>query len=150
MKQAITLWEKLVRPQKIAYAHCDLPCGVYDPTEARIAAQTAYNATKKLLDLDATGLERENTVGRMVAVKEEHAQKCKEHLWVLWSDYFKPEDVEAHPQLHDIIWKATKLCTTVKRGVDLDAAQQLLDAVDTVDEIFWSTPGAPAAAVVKK
>lgn len=150
MNRIAGLVERVVRPKLTAHAHCDLPCGVYDPTEARIAAQTVFNATKKLVDLDASGLDRENTSGRMVAVKEEHAQKCKEHLWVLWSDYFKPEDAEAHPELHGVIWNATKLCSAAKRGVDLEVAQKLLDAVDEIDKIFWSTPGASAAAVVQK
>jgi nickel superoxide dismutase len=82
-----------------------------------------------------------NSMGRYVAIKESQTHLCKEELLVLWTDYFKPQHLEAHPDLHDIFWKAAKLCSAVKVEVSLTHAQELMDAVKHIHGIFWSTKG---------
>jgi nickel superoxide dismutase len=133
-------------------AHCDGPCGVYDPASARIAAEAAVSMTKKLLAMSppeggdgAAWAAYLNTSSRYIAIKEEQAHLAKEELLVLWTDYFKPPHLEAHPNLHDIFWKATKLCSAVKVEVSAEHAQELMDAIKEIHELFWATKGRDVA-----
>lgn len=119
---------------KPVYAHCDLMCGVYDPAQARIEAQSVYNAIQKYHASDDDIFKQ-----RAIAIKEKRAELCKEHLWVLWTDYFKPEHVEAYPDLHDLIWRATKAAGEAKKSIKLEDAQQLINLVDEVGAIFAKT-----------
>ncbi len=135
-------------PAKKALAHCDGPCGVYDPASARIAAEAVLSMTKKLLALtppegnDATTWATyNNTFSRFVAVKEEQAQETKEELLILWTDYFKPEHLSAFPDLHDTFWKAAKLCSACKVNVDQGKAEELLAAVEKIHNMFWTSKG---------
>lgn len=133
-------------PLQKAYAHCDVPCGIYDPKPAQIAAQTVLTMVKKLLDIaKETGcvcedpekkLQYENLVTRMIWTKEEHARKCKEELLILWTDYFKPEHLEKFPNLHETFWQAAKLCSKNKQEVNLQVAQNLVKTVDTIADLF--------------
>ena len=130
----------------IVHAHCDGPCGVYDPASARIAAEAVLSMTKKLLDLhvpntdDAQALlAYHNTLTRYVMIKEEEAQKAKDQLLILWTDYFKPPHLEQYPELHSTFWQAAKLCSATKVEVNLEKAQTLLDTIKTIHEIFWAT-----------
>src|SRR6185295_71536 len=101
-----------------AYAHCDVPCGIYDPHSAQIAAKTVHTMNTKITaakfpDMTASmqdQLEHRNTLVRMVQTKEDHARICKNELLILWTDYFKPEHLSMFPELHDTFWKAAKLC----------------------------------------
>ena len=92
----------LLRPSRIVDAHCDIPCGVYDPAQARIEAESCYKIVQKYLD-SSDELFR----ARCIAVKEERAELTKHHIDVMWHDYFKPEHLEKYPDLHDTFWKAT-------------------------------------------
>ena len=123
-------------------AHCDGPCGVYDPASARIAAEAVLSMTKKLLDIgNPTDVASNNTFGRYVAIKEEQAHLAKTELLVLWTDYFKPVHLEAHPNLHDLFWNATKLCSACKVEVSLEHANELMAAIEEIHNVFWSTKG---------
>jgi nickel superoxide dismutase len=117
-----------------ASAHCDLPCGVYDPAQARIEAESVQKIIEKYLE-STDELFRY----RAILIKEDRADLVKHHLWVLWTDYFKPEHLKAHPELHDLFWTATKLAGEAKHTVDPKVAQQLLDAINDIDKIFWAT-----------
>ena len=136
-----------------ADAHCDVPCGIYDPSTAALAAKTVATLTKKLIDLPAPGSSAkpeeiktfENTSTRMVAVKEEHAQICKRELLILWTDYFKPQHLEMFPDLHTTFWNAAKLCSYTKQNVDLAKAEELQFVCAKVSEMF-----AKAQAAAKK
>jgi nickel superoxide dismutase len=124
-------------PTQIAYAHCDLPCGVYDPVQARIEAQSILNTMKKYQ-------ESKDEVFRVraIIIKEERAEIVKHHLWVLWTDYFKPEHLEKFPNLHDLFWRASKAAGQTKKSVDPADAQKLLDLIDEIDVIFKKTKSA--------
>lgn len=123
-------------------AHCDGPCGVYDPSSARIAAEAVLSMTKKLTDAGAaTTLEAQNTQSRYIAIKEEEAHKCKEELLVLWTDYFKPPHLEAYPDLHTTFWNAAKLCSEAKVHCSVEVAEKLMAAVEEIHGIFWATKG---------
>ncbi len=120
-----------------AYAHCDIPCGVYEPDSMKWAAQTAYMMTTKLKELSGDDtVEREHTIARMTAVKEEFAQKCKHEILVLWTDYFKPEHFEKWPDLTEKVHKAAKQCSIVKREINVEAAEKLKQMVDELGKIF--------------
>lgn len=132
---------------KTVSAHCDGPCGVYDPSSARIAAEAALSMTKKILALEVPEPSADpksmaaymNTVTRYIHIKEEQAHIAKEELLVLWTDYFKPVHLEKYPNLHDIFWKAAKLCSSVKVEVSLEHATELMEAIEEIHKIFWAT-----------
>ena len=132
----------------IADAHCDGPCGVYDPASARVAAEAVQSMTKKMLGLTAPSAEDGpamaaylNTMSRYLAIKEEEAQTCKDESLVLWTDFFKPHHLEAHPDLHTTFWMAAKLCSACKVEVSEQHAQELMDAVEAIHALFWSVKG---------
>ena len=125
------LVSKIIKP---VYAHCDLPCGVYDPAQARIEAESVLMIMKKYADLD-----HEEDRWRAIMIKEQRADLVKHHLWVLWTDYFKPEHIEKYPQLHELFWKATKQAGVTKKTVDPAEAQKLLDQIDEIAAIFAET-----------
>ncbi|MEO0947504.1 MAG: superoxide dismutase, Ni [Cyanobacteria bacterium J06641_5] len=146
MIQTIASAIKTWFPAETVSAHCDGPCGVYDPAGARINAEAVYNMTKKILALEvpaagdkAATVAYENTLSRYIAIKEEQAQLTKKELLILWTDYFKPVHLEKYPDLHDTFWKAAKLCSSCKVEVNLDHAQELLDAVQKIHGMFWAT-----------
>lgn len=118
---------------KSVYAHCDLPCGVYDPAQAKIEAQSVHQILEKY------PLLHDEDRWRAVFIKEQRLELVKHHLWVLWTDYFKPEHLEANPDLHDIFWQATKQAGTVKKSVDKAESQKLLDMIDGIAKIFADT-----------
>ena len=41
-----------LKPRKVAHAHCDLMCGVYDPAQARIEAESVKAIAEKYQDSD--------------------------------------------------------------------------------------------------
>ncbi len=141
-----------VSPAETAEAHCDGPCGVYDPASARIAAEAAVSMTKKIVALETPDASNSaamaaylNTLSRYVAIKEEQAHLAKEELLVLWTDYFKPPHLEQYPQLHTTFWKAAKLCSAVKVEVSVEHAGELMDAIKEIHTIFWATKGRDVA-----
>lgn len=130
----------------VAHAHCDGPCGVYDPASARVAAEAVLSMTKKLLALEApdkkdskASLAYANTLARFIHIKEEQAEIAKRELLILWTDYFKPAHLETFPNLHDLFWKASKACSACKVEVSLEHAQELMDKIKEIHGIFWKT-----------
>ncbi len=121
---------KFIKP---VYAHCDLPCGVYDPAQARIEALSVMAIQTKYKDLD-----EENKI-RALFIKEQRAELVKHHLWVLWTDYFKPEHLEKFPDLHDKFWKATKQAGECKHHSDPAEGKKLLEMIDEIAKIFAET-----------
>ena len=124
-------------------AHCDVPCGIYDPISAKIAAQTVLKMAVRLeaADLGTPEISVPNSVARYIAVKEEHAQGVKSELNILWADYFKPEHLADYPNLHELFWNANKLAGANKQGVSSSSAKELVEAVDEIAKIFWATKG---------
>jgi nickel superoxide dismutase len=132
----------VLRPRRVVHAHCDLPCGVYDPAQARVEAESVKAIQQKYQDAQNQKKPTETVdqfQQRALQIKEERADLVKHHLWVLWTDYFKPEHLEKYPDLHDKFWQATKLAGDSKRSVEPDQGQQLLDAIGDIDKIFWET-----------
>jgi nickel superoxide dismutase len=129
---------------KRAYAHCDIPCGIYSPHPSAIAAETVERMVQliTLLELPKEGalneewMEYHNTFTRLVKIKEEHAELCKREIQILWTDFFQETHLAEVPDLHTKIWKATKLCSRNKQHVDPEAAKELRIAVEEIGEIF--------------
>ncbi len=121
-------------PPSIVHAHCDLPCGVYDPAQARIEAESVKAIQEKY-----QGSTDEVFRGRAIGIKEQRADLVKHHLWVLWTDYFKPPHLEKFPELHGLFWDATKAAGATKSSTDPASGQKLLDLVAEIDRIFWET-----------
>ena len=120
-------------PAQNVHAHCDIPCGIYTPEPAHTAARTVVKMVEKIQEADSSDV---HAISRFTAVKEEHAQKCKQELLILWTDYFKPEHLEMFPDLHDTFWKATKLCSKNKQEVKMEAAKELLEATEFISSMF--------------
>jgi len=133
--------QKLFPARMTASAHCDGPCGVYDPASARIAAEAVLSMTKKILALDPGDRSHAtaNSLSRFITIKEEQAQLAKTDLLILWTDYFKPPHLEHYPDLHDIFWQATKLCSAVKVEVSIEKAEELMETINKIHTIFWAT-----------
>ena len=121
-------------PKRVVRAHCDLPCGVYDPAQARIEAESVKACQEKYQGNDDPEFR-----ARAITIKEQRADMVKEHLWVLWTDYFKPEHLQKHPQLHDLFWNATKEAGAAKKSVDPAQGQKLLDLIGEIDKVFKET-----------
>jgi nickel superoxide dismutase len=137
-----TLVQALLKPRRTVHAHCDLPCGVYDPAQARIEAESVAKIQEKYQDAENQKKPSETVEEfktRCVAIKEERANLVKEHLWVLWTDYFKPQHAEKYPQLHELFWNATKEAGEAKKSVDPKQGQKLLELIDEIGKIFWET-----------
>jgi nickel superoxide dismutase len=118
---------------KPVFAHCDLPCGVYDPAQARIEAQSVLKIQEKYTELD----EVQKT--RAIFIKEERAELVKRHLCVLWTDYFKPEHLKKHKDLHEKFWLACKQASACKHSVDPEEGEKLLAMIDEIAKIFAAT-----------
>jgi nickel superoxide dismutase len=141
----MSILEALLKPRRLVHAHCDLPCGVYDPAQARVEAESVMAIQKKYQDAETAKKPSESADDyrtRCLLIKEERADLVKHHLWVLWTDYFKPEHAEKYPQLSELFWKATKAAGEAKKSQDPAQGQQLLDQIDEIAKIFWETKAA--------
>jgi nickel superoxide dismutase len=120
-------------------AHCDLPCGVYDPAQARIEAESIAKICEKVADNNDPDFRT-----RAAIIKEQRSELVKHHLWVLWTDYFKPPHFEKYPQLHTLFNEATKLAgaSGAKGAMDAQVADDLLAKIDEIAKIFWETKNA--------
>jgi nickel superoxide dismutase len=131
------MFARLFAPTLEVSAHCDLPCGVYDPAQARIEAESIKAIIAKVKDNDDPDFRVRATI-----IKEQRSELVKHHLWVLWTDYFKPPHFEKYPQLHTLVNEATKLAGGgggTKAVFDEGVADQLLQKIDEIAEIFWET-----------
>ncbi|SHG45269.1 superoxide dismutase, Ni [Streptoalloteichus hindustanus] len=130
------LLSRVLGPRLEATAHCDLPCGVYDPAQARIEAESIKAIQEKYQANEDPEFRQ-----RAIIIKEQRAELVKHHLWVLWTDYFKAPHFEKYPQLHDLFNKATKTAgaSGVKGSMDPAKGQELLDLIAEIDKIFWET-----------
>ena len=130
------LLARLLEPRAIAHAHCDLPCGIYDPAQARIEAESVRAICEKYQQNDDPAFRT-----RALQIKEERSDLVKHHLWVLWTDYFKPPHFEKYPNLNGLFNEATKLAGAggTKGSTDVATADKLLAKIEDIGKIFWET-----------
>lgn len=146
MKKMLRIIDRFFTPA-VAYAHCDVPCGIYDPHEAQMAAHTVLRMTNMIDDLQASSQDPEfserkriiSQIARLTKVKEEHAEIVKHQVRVIWGDYFKPEHFQKHKNVHELVFKILKQASVVRQGVDVEASKELLAMVQEFAEIFWKT-----------
>ncbi|AXI79403.1 superoxide dismutase, Ni [Peterkaempfera bronchialis] len=125
---------RLFAPRVTVHAHCDLPCGVYDPAQARIEAESVKAVQDKYQANEDASFRT-----RAIIIKEQRAELAKHHLSVLWSDYFKAPHFEKYPQLHQLFNDALKAASAAKASNDPATGQALLDLIAEIDKIFWET-----------
>ncbi len=134
-------------PIETVHAHCDVPCGIYDPALAQTAAQTVVRMNQLIEALGEPGASKADrdkhahAIARYTAVKEEHAELAKREVRIIWGDYFKPEHLDKFPDLHAVVWNVMKLGSKARQNVDAQAATDLLAEVQKFAEIFWSSKG---------
>lgn len=134
-----------------AEAHCDIPCGIYDPTPAKIAAKTVARMVDQIEEISTPADINDTkahavyiqTLTRRIKTKEDHAELCKHELQILWSDFFKPEHLEKYPNLHNIFWKALKLASKIKQDSHKEDAISLCETVDEIAQMFYEAKNAP-------
>lgn len=132
-----------ILPQQIAYAHCDIPCGIYDPHEAQTAAHTVMRMTQLITEAHSEGDEKMfmHHIARYIKVKEENAERVKHEVRVIWGDYFKLEMIKDNPKLHELVFTIMKKASKTRQEVNIDEAKELLSLVQQFAEIFWRTKG---------
>lgn len=132
-------------PLSRAKAHCDIPCGIYDPIIAQIAALTVVRMIDLMKDLEGreavSKLDYHNSMSRYIAIKEEHAEKAKQEIRVIWGDYFKPQHLEKYPNLHEVVHNIMGLGSKVRQTTERQIAEQFVEAINEFAQIFWETKG---------
>ncbi|MDE1837530.1 MAG: superoxide dismutase, Ni [Euryarchaeota archaeon] len=134
-------------PPATVYAHCDIPCGIYDPHEAQIAALTVIRMNQLIGELkppaaDAKPEERTvfvHKLARYTAIKEQHAERVKHEVRVIWGDYFTPDMVKAHPQATELVFKIMKCASKARQEASMASAEELNGCVQEFAELFWKT-----------
>lgn len=149
MSRALRAIDRLA-PPATAEAHCDIPCGIYDPHLAQVGALTVVRMNQMIDALElpkgadkASETAYHNSLTRYIHVKEEHAELVKREIRIIWGDYFKPEHLDKHSDIHKLSWNIEKLAGKNKHEVNMDSAQELLASVQRFAEIFWDTKGVP-------
>jgi len=126
-------------------AHCDMPCGIYDPITAQISALTVVRMVDMLEthrdDKDPKSLQDRNSVARIIAIKEIHAEKVKHEIRIIWGDFLKQPHFEKYPQLNTIVHDIMLLGSENKQHVNRESAVKLVDKVNEFAEIFWAIKG---------
>ncbi|MGI0129162.1 MAG: superoxide dismutase, Ni [Thermoplasmata archaeon] len=139
-----------VFPPRAVYAHCDIPCGIYDPYEAQISALTVVRMDQLIAELAAPAMDAKpedraayaSKLSRYTAVKESHAERVKSEVRVIWGDYFTPDHAKQHPEVHELSWKILKQASKARQGSSLADALELVKLVQEFAELFWTTKGA--------
>lgn len=148
MQKVFSLLAKVL-PESAAYAHCDLPCGIYDPHQAQLAAHTVIRMTSIINEMHASSEnapfeERKkiiHDISRATRIKDEHAEIVKHEVRVIWGDFFKPEHVEQNSHLHELVFSIMKLASKARQEINMDAANELLAKVQEFSGIFWKAKG---------
>ncbi|MFI9205063.1 superoxide dismutase, Ni [Streptomyces sp. NPDC053048] len=125
---------RLFAPKVKVSAHCDLPCGVYDPAQARIEAESVKAVQEKYQANEDAAFR-----ARAIIIKEQRAELAKHHVSVLWSDYFKPPHFEKYPQLHQLVNDTLKALSAAKASTDPKTGEKALELIAEIDRIFWET-----------
>jgi nickel superoxide dismutase len=128
---------------KVAFAHCDIPCRIYDPATTIIAALTVVRMDDIIAEWRENRPEDDAeyiaTLSRAVARKEEHAEQVKHDIRVIWGDYIKAPQLETHPQLHELVHTIMLQGSACKQKFNREDAVKLVDLVNQFAEIFWET-----------
>jgi len=124
-----------------AKAHCDIPCGIYDPIVAQISSLTVVRMMDLMAALEGEGLGYENSLSRYIAVKEEHAESAKHEIRIIFGDFIKDSHIEKYPELPGLFHKIMQLGSKTRQTADREAGLALVDAVNHFADIFWAIKG---------
>ena len=136
-------------PPQTVFAHCDVPCGIYDPHQVQLAAHTVLRMTNMIDELQASSAEPPfeerkriiSQIARLTKVKEEHAELVKHEIRVIWGDYLKDEHIKKHKTIHRLVFGIMKQASAARQNVDIKASNELLVMVQKFAEIFWQIKG---------
>ncbi|PIE68653.1 MAG: superoxide dismutase, Ni [Deltaproteobacteria bacterium] len=123
-------------------AHCDIPCGIYDPITAQVSALTVIRMEDLIAETAAKTdlpLADHARLGRLISEKETHAIKVKEEIRIIWGDYFKGPQLEKFPQTHELVHKIMMQASKAKQHNDRAMCVELLKLVNEFASIFWQT-----------
>jgi nickel superoxide dismutase len=140
MKNIISFIRNPLRIENV-YAHCDVPCGIYDPHLAQVSAFTVLRMMNLIAQLDKNAPDYTHKYARYTAVKEEHAEKTKHEVRIIWGDFVKPEHLEKYKDLNSLVFNIMKKGSTARQGIDEAAAKTLVDDVNKFAQIFWEIKG---------
>jgi nickel superoxide dismutase len=138
MKTMFQLLSIFINEEK-AFAHCDIPCGIYDPHLAQVAAHTVIRMTKLLSDVKNNDVKTQHDIARMTQVKEKHAGIMEEELETLRNDYFKEDHYKQFPNLQKLFTDTLKSISTVRQSIDPEISQSVLEGVMEIAEIFYKS-----------
>ncbi len=124
-----------------ASAHCDVPCGIYDPIVAQISALTVVRMMDLMAALEGEGVAYQNSMSRYIAVKEEHAEQAKHEIRVIWGDFIKADHLAQHPELTDLVHKIMQLGSKARQTADREVGVAFVEAINQFAEIFWAIKG---------
>lgn len=141
MKQVILNAIAAVTGAQTAFAHCDIPCGIYDPHQAQIGALTVIRMDKLIAEQQNADHDHNHDISRMIAVKEEHAELTKREIRVIWGDFFKPEHISKYPDIHELVYSIMQAASKAKQDHNVEDGEKLLDLVNKFAEIFWEIKG---------
>lgn len=132
----------MLLPQKKAFAHCDIPCGIYDTHQSQLAAHTIIRMTQFLQEVKRDNeTKAEHDIARCTHIKEKHANLLEEELETLRNDYFKEEHFKEYSNLNELFTKVLKSLAKARQNIDMDAADETLSLVLEISEIFYKTKG---------
>lgn len=141
------LLEKILKPETV-YAHCDIPCGIYDPHLAQVAAHTVIRMVNLINELpNVSDKEYAHKFSRFIATKEEHAELVKHEIRVIWGDFIKPDHISKYPEIPELVTKIMTLGSQVRQQINLEASKDLLKTVQEFTVIFWKIKGLESVKV---
>jgi nickel superoxide dismutase len=142
MNKTLRLLIDIFLKEEIALAHCDIPCGIYDPNRVQLAAHTIIRMTNLLAEVKQDDdLKSDHTIARITHVKEDHVNILEEELETLRNDYFKEEHFKEYSNLNELFSKVLKSSAKARQNIDLEAAEDVLANVWQIAEIFFKTKG---------
>ena len=135
---------------KSVQAHCDIPCKIYDPAVAQIAALSLIRLLDLIAELKSTeySLESEGTIARLVLEKEEQARIVKQEINIIWGDYFKEPQIKTCPTIHELVHSIMQAGSKCKQEFDPENGIKLLDLVNNFASVFWETKAVPTRLVI--
>lgn len=146
-KRMLNIIDKIVRFEVVS-AHCDYPCGIYDPYMAQYDVHTVIRMVDMINSMElptqsnkSEVIEFQHNLSRSTSIKEDFAERCKHELRILWGDYFKPDHIKEYPNLHNLFFTAMHQASKCRQTTDIKEAEQLLETVLQISEIFWNSKG---------
>ena len=121
-----------------ASAHCDIPCGIYDPIVAQISALTVVRMMDLMAGLESEGTAYQNSMSRYISVKEEHAENAKREIRIIWGDFIKDNHINVHPELPGLVHKIMQLGSKCRQTADRESGVAFTAAINDFTEIFWT------------